>query len=247
MGIVSDRRRRKKARRLARGAIVCAVVSLLGLAAASSGLMHALPDALDRGMQAVQTFGQSAESTEITLPRREVFALQLGVFDSGERAASEAQRLQAAGVRCVVWQREKMRIVSSVALSRDALDLSTAKGNEAYVIGDKLEEVAVRIGAGSGEIAAVQSLLLLPDSVLTGLLEGSDSLDALIAKTEEAARTALGAHPENALYTQLAQSLMDWCALITQAAQEDGEEAARSYAAVTMHLICHELRQAISA
>lgn len=243
MGIVSERRKRQRMQRIKRRLLVAVIVVLLGFAAMSPGLRRALSLALEQGAQAAQAFGRS-EQAVLTLPEREVFALQLGVFDNGERAASEAERLQRQGVRCVLWQREKMRIISSVAPSRQALEMSSAKENEAYVIRDVLPEVAMRVEAGSGEIAEVQALLALPDSALTSLLEGSDSLSALIAQTKEAARAAQNAHPENALYTQLAQSLSDWCALMEQAQQEDGE-AARSYAAVTMHLLCYELRLAI--
>ena len=54
------------------------------------------------------------------------------------------------------------------------------------------------------------------------------------------------AHPESALYTQLAQSLVNWCTLMEQTRQETDEAAARRYAAVTICTLCRELRIVIA-
>ena len=56
---------------------------------------------------------------------------------------------------------------------------------------------------------------------------------------------AAGSHPDHALYTQLAQSLANWCALMEKTMQETDERSARSYAAVTMCTLCRELRLAL--
>ncbi len=190
---------------------------------------------------------ESGTQAELTLPMREMYALQLGVFDSGERAASEAQRLQSMGVQCVVWQREKMRIISSVALSREELDPASAGGNEAYVIKDVLPKVRLRIQAGGKRIARVQQLLEMPDEILMHLLTGERQLDALVSQAKEIAQTELDAHPEHALYTQLAQSLVNWCALMEKAMSESSEMQARNYAAVTVCTLCRELRLALQS
>ena len=83
------------------------------------------------GLAAVQAFAQTAgddsAQAELTLPEMKVWALQLGVFDSGESAAQEQRRLAAEGVPCVVWQRERMRLICGVALSRDGLDVQAAR------------------------------------------------------------------------------------------------------------------------
>ena len=239
MGIISDRRRRQRAARVRRRLMIAAGVLLLGALAASPGVREKL-----RGMRwDVQTFSGEAQA-ELTLPEREIYALQLAVFDSGERAASEAQRLSAKGVRCIVWQREKMRIVSSVALTRDALDRDTAKGEEAYVIRETLEEVPLRLSCSAAELEAVQALLETPDQMLVRLLEGGETLETILADTKAAAKKA-GGHPENALYTQLGQSLENWCALMEKTMAETDEKSARSYAAVTICTLCRELRLAL--
>ncbi|MGN0996397.1 MAG: hypothetical protein ACI4PG_05780 [Candidatus Ventricola sp.] len=243
MGIVSERRHRQRMQRIRRRLLVAAIVALLAGAAMTPVLRQRIAETVRQGMQAAQAFapGRSAQA-ELTLPEREVAALQMGVFDSGERAASEAQRLQAEGVRCVIWQRDKMRIVSDVALSRDGLNA----GEGGYVIRETLPRVSMRLTADAGALEAVQALLMLPDALLTALLDESQTLETLLADTRATAERALGTHPESALYTQLAQSLINWCALIEQTRQDAQDEAARRYAAVTMCTLCRELRMAIA-
>lgn len=241
MGIISDRRRRQRAARMRRRLLTAAGVLLLGALAMAPGLKEKL-----RSLSwDVQTFSGGAQQAELTLPEREIYALQLAVFDSGERAASEARRLQTKGVRCIVWQREKMRIVSSVAFSRDALDLETAKGEEAYVIRDTMEAVPLRLSCGAAEMAQVQKLLETPDSVLTRLLTGGETLSDILADVASVVSQEAGSHQDNALYTQLAQSLVNWCALMERTMKETDERSARSYAAVTMCTLCRELRLAL--
>lgn len=241
MGMISDRRRRQRAARMRRRCMIAAGVLLLGTLAMASGLKEKL-----RNLSwDVQAFSSGAQQAELTLPEREIYALQLAVFDSGERAASEAKRLQAKGVRCIVWQREKMRIVSSVALSREALDMETAKGEEAYVIRDTMEAVPLRLSCGAAEMAQVQTLLETPDSVLIRLLTGEEPLSDILTDVASVVSQAAGSHPDNALYTQLAQSLANWCALMERTMKETDERSARSYAAVTMCTLCRELRLAL--
>lgn len=202
------------------------------------------------GLAAVQAFAQTAgddsAQAELTLPEMQVWALQLGVFDSGESAAQEQRRLAAEGVPCVVWQREKMRLICGVALSRDGLDAQAAGGRESYVVQETLPEVRLRLTASQGELEDALSLLRLPDALLAALLGDGQTLDALVSGTEQQAGRALSAHPENELYTQLAQSLVNWCALMRQTAQGSDAQTARIYAQTTMCTLCRELRRALS-
>ena len=243
MGIVSQRRRRERARRLRMRLMIAAGIAQLSSLAMAQPLREKLAGLSEFSLPVFETGTQA----ELTLPKREMYALQLGVFDSGERAASEAQRLQNMGVQCIVWQREKMRIVSSVALSREGLNHASAGGNEAYVIKDVLPKVSLRIQAGVGQIASVQRLLELPDEILMHLLTGEQPLDVLVSQAKEIAQAELGAHPEHALYTQLAQSLVNWCALMETTMQENSETQARNYAAVTVCTLCRELRLALQS
>lgn len=241
MGIVSERRRKERTRRMRRRVMIAAGIVLLSSLAMAPELRETIADLGRRGLP---VFEQSAEA-EMTLPKRELVALQLGVFDSGERAAEEAERIRRTGVPCVVWQREKMRIVCGVALSREKLDLSIAKGNDAYVIADTLPKVRLRIQADARQIERVRMLIEAPDEILMQLLTGESELPELVFKAKELAMKEQNEHPEHALYTELAGSIGNWCRLMEQTMAECSEEEARSYAAVTICTLCRELRLAL--
>ena len=241
MGIVSDRRRKERARRIRMRLMIAACIALLSSLAMAPELRKTIAGLSRRSLP---VFEQSAEE-EITLPKRELYALQLGVFDSGERAEEEAARLRRAGVPCVVWQREKMRIVCDAALSREKMNMSSAKGNEAYVISDILPKITLRIQADARRIEQVRRLLEAPDEILMQLLTGESKLPELVLRAKELARQEQHAHPEHALYTELAQSLGNWCALMEKTMAEQCEEDARSYAAITICMLCRELRLAL--
>jgi len=243
MGIVSDRRRKERARRLRRRLMIAAGIALLSSLAMTPELSATIAELSRKGIPA---FEQRAEA-EMTLPKREIYALQLGVFDSGERAAEEAARLQRAGVSCLVWQREKMRIVCSVALSREKLDVSCAKGNEVYVIADTLPKVALRIQADAGRIEQVRRLLYAPDEILMHLLTGERTLEQIVSEVRRLAVEEQYAQPDHALYTELAQSLGNWCVLMEKTMADRSEADAHSYAAVTICTLCRELRMALSS
>lgn len=241
MGIISQRRRQQRAARMRRRLMIAACVLLMGALAASPDLRAQI----DRLTKSVQAFSQGAQQAELILPAREVYALQLAVFDNGERAADEAKRLQGEGVYCIVWQREKMRIVCGVASSREGLDIATAKGKDAYVIRETMDAVPLRLTCGANELEAVQALLTAPDSLLERLMEKEEPLAQILSDADALARRATGSHPEQMLYDQLAQSLGNWCRMIERTAQETDERSARSYAALTMCTLCRELRAAL--
>ena len=243
MGIILQRRKRRQIRLIRRRLAIAMIIALLGTAAMSDGLRGKLLNAMEKSTRAAQVFaGRGSAQKELTLPERKVYALQLGVFDSGERAAVEAKRLEQSGVRCMIWQREQMRIISSVALHRDALDLGSARGHEAYVISDTLGEVSVRITGEADTLDEVCTLMTLPDNLLTSLLEsGEEPLPEMIRRTRELAQAAQNAHPENTLYTELAQSLINWCALMEQSKGDNSQ----TYAQLTLYALCYEVRAAI--
>ena len=238
-----QRRRKRQAARVQRGLLMAVltagVIAALGFAPQLRGQIAAMA-------RDVQTFSQSAQ-LDLTLPGYDVYALQLAVFDSGERAASELARLQALGVRCTIWQKEKMRIVADAAFSREALSRRAAKGQEAYIIRDALEDVSLRLSADATGVEEAKQLLEIPDATLKRIIQEYETpLAQIIGDAERAAQAATDAHPENALYTQLAQSLVSWCAAMKKTLEEAGEDDARSYGAVTMYALCRDLRQALS-
>lgn len=245
MGIVSIRRKRQRMRRICTRMFAAAAVVCAGMLAMRWDMGTTLLTAAKR-LAAVQTFIVDRRGeTELTLPEQEIYALQLGVFDDGDRASLEAARLQGMGVHCIVWQGEKMRIVSGVALSREALDRSIAKGQDAYVIKETLPEVVLRLEADKDALEDVLALLQMPDSILMRLLTRESTIEQILSETGLAAEAALDAHPENDLYTQLAQSLASWCDLMEQMILAEPESDVRSYAAVTMCTLCRELRMTL--
>lgn len=241
MGIVTQRQRKRRAAQTRKKLLMMAATAgMMALLAASPQIRHfirSLP-------QDIQVFSQEMQ-LDMTLPECDVYALQLAVFDNGERAGAEAKRLQSEGVRCVIWQRTRMRIVVSAALSRDQLDMGAAKGYEAYIIQDKLPEISLRLSAQENDAVQAKRLLEAPDAVFVQLLnERETPMTQIVDQTR--ALAAQTVHPENALYTQLAKNLVSWCDLMEKTLEEAGEDDARSYGAVTMCTLCRELRQALS-
>lgn len=243
---ISTRQRRERMKRARRRMVLFAAV-LVCLALMSS-LWERLAAMARTGMQAVQAFASvQAGEAELTLPAKEIYALQMGVFDSGESAERERQRLYALGIPCMVWQREQMRLVSAVALTREDLPADAAGGQDAYVITDRWPEVSLRLSVGEAELADVQAMLCMPDHLFDRLLqsEAEEPLGQIVQQAKEAAQKAVPAHPENALYTQLAQSLANWCTLMESAMAQFDAPTARRYASVSMGTLCRELRIAL--
>ena len=140
-----------------------------------------------------------------------------------------------------------MRIVADVAFSREGLNVQAAKGQEAYVIRDTLEAVSLRLSADAEGAQQAKRLLETPDRVLGELVQEARPLDAIIGETRKLAEASIDAYPENALYTQLAQSLSSWSILMEKTMKETDETQARSYAETTLYTLCRQLRQALSA
>ncbi|MBR5288748.1 MAG: hypothetical protein IKU34_09210 [Clostridia bacterium] len=243
-GIVTRRReKREQGRRMRRRALTAGAVLALCAMAMTPELRLKIAQTAKNGVSAVQTLASAVREVEITLPEMTVYALQLGVYDNGERAQSEQQRLNKQGVQSIIWQREKMRIVCSAAKSKAALDLRAADGNEAYVISDTMPQVRLRIRCESGKEEEAAAFIRLPDTLLDELMGGEGrALQQITADTRTLAERALEEHPEHLLYTQLAQSLINWCEL-TEASAEN--ETAHGYASVMMYTICREWRMAL--
>ncbi len=240
MGIVADRQRKRRAAQMRK------VMLRIAGAACMMAVLAFLASIRIRDKD-IQAFSQQRTQLDMKLEAYDVYALQLAVFDSGERAANELARLQGLGVRCMIWQKERMRIVADAALSREALNMSAAKGQEAYVIHDTLEAVSLRLSADASGAQMAKKLLETPDQIFHALAQKTQTLETIIAQTKTLAEASGNAYPENALYTQLAQSLLNWSVLMEKTLAQIDEAMARSYGAVTMCTLCRELRQALSA
>ena len=255
---MSTRRRRERARRLRATAALVLALLALGATAASPGarlrLMMAARDARGGALAAVSGIqaafsGREAAQSEMTLPALRVVALQLGVYDNGELAQQEQQRLWQAGVPCLIWQRERMRIVCAAGLSGSDLTSAQAAGLETYVIEDELPQVRLRLGGARRDLDGAAALLSLPDEAFRQLLlpEETKPLSQIVSEARQVAAPALSAKGESELYAQLAKSVVNWCDLIERSQGEWGSELARQYAAVTMCTLCRELRAELLA
>lgn len=244
---VSRRRREERRRVIRRRAMIAAGLLLAGMAMTPQ-LRGRLADAVHGAMEAVETMAMpGAAQAQITLPKKTVYALQLGVYDNGEHAQDEQTRLTGEGIRCVIWQREQMRLVCDAALSKGRLDGDAAQGNDAWAIREELPEVVLRVSAGAESMDAVRSLLTLPDALFDMLCAKTADLEGIVESARKDALEAQQTHRDHALYTQLAQSLVNWCDLIDGTREACGQETAQSYARVTMCTLCYELRQALMA
>jgi len=220
-------------------------VAALALLAMAPQTREALGQLIGRAVQTA-AFSQSAQA-EVQLESMNVYALQLGAYDSGERAKSEMNRLQGEGILSVLWQREQMRLICDVQRSKPALAADVAQGLDAWVISDTLDAVTLRVTTDTAGVGDVRRLLMTPDTVFAALCDGTEPLSAIVESVSPLARSAADAYPDNALYTQLAQSLVNWCTLMESVRGVHGDEAAAAYARATMCTLCYELRQALRA
>lgn len=217
------------------------VVLMLAAAAMAPTLREQLIQVIDRGIRAAQAFAVTREGEAIvTLEPLALCALQLGVYDSGERAQSERERLSQLGIPCAIWQEGEMRLIAAVSAARETMDMSAAKGQESFIVAKTLEKVEIKLSAEENSLSAAAELMNLPDETLMRLMDGKDALTDILVDVREKAERAVGEHPENELYTQLAQSLLNWCALI-----ERTSDNAHAYAGATMALLCTELRRTL--
>lgn len=234
---LTSRQKRQRAKKIRNRVVFVLAVLALASAAMSPELRAYLRGKLRGGVQAFAELRTA--QTEVILPEKRIYALQLGVFDNGERAESERARLAEQGMPCAIWQDARMRLMADAAEKREALADPSASGIESFIAEETLERVELSLSAGEGGVQEAAALLSLPDKVLSRL-EGDEALESVLAQVRESAQRGVKAHPENTLYTQLAQSLVNWCALI-----ESTPGDARPYARATMALLCRELRRAL--
>ena len=238
---LTSRQKRQRAKIIRNRVITAAIVLMLAAAAMTPTLREQLLQVIDRGVRAAQTFAVMREGeTVVTLEPIALYALQLGVYDNGERAQSERERLSQMGIPCAIWQESEMRLIAAVSASRETMDMSAAKGQESFIVAKTLEKVELKLSAEENSLSAAAKLMRLPDETLIRLMDGRDALSDILADVREKAERAVRKHPENELYTHLAQSLLNWCALIERTSGN-----AHAYAGATMALLCTELRRTL--
>lgn len=108
-----------------------------------------------------------------------------------------------------------MRLIADAASKRETLTDAAAQGMACFIAEETLARVDVSLSAGESDAQTAAELLHLPDETLSRL-EEDETLSDILADVQTRARRAVSAHPENTLYTQLAQSLVNWCALMEE-------------------------------
>ena len=234
---LTSRQKRQRTKKIRNRVILALAVLALTSAAMAPELRAYLNAKIRRGVQAFADL--RAQEIEVTLPERRIYALQLGVFDNEESAESERKRLAAMGVPCAVWQDAQVRLMADAATSRETL-LGETAGQTGFVTEETLTRVDMRLSAGKSDGNDAARLLHLPDEALSRL-ESGEALADVLADVRAQAQRGVSAHPENTLYTQLAQSLVNWCALVEKTPNGD-----KPYARATMALLCRELRRALA-
>lgn len=240
---VSRRKQEERRRTVKRRLMIAAGAMLLAGLAMAPQLREHIAGVVQKTVETAQamTLSGSADA-QITLPKRTVYALQLGVYDNGKHAQDEYSRLSEDGIPAVIWQRGQMRLICDAAVSREKLTSGPSLGRDAFVISEEMPEVVLKVSTGTEELDAVRSLILLPDALFERLCAVPEELPRMIETAREAAQHAQHTHTDNATYTQLAQSLVNWCNLMDRTWNTYGEAAALRYARATMCTLCRELR-----
>ena len=233
---LTSRQKRRRTKKIRNRVILALAVLALASAAMAPDLRAYLTAKIRGGVQAFADL--RTQEIDLVLPEKKLVLLQLGVFDNGESAQSERARLAGLGVRCLLWQDARMRLIVDAATDQKTLMDAAAQGLASFVAEETLARVDVSLSAGETDARTAAALLHLPDETLARL-EGDEAMEAILDDVRMRAEQAVSAHPENALYTQLAQSLMNWCALME-------ETEMRPYARATMALLCRELRRALA-
>ena len=231
---LTSRQKRQRTRKIRNRVILILALLSLASAAMAPELRVYLTAKIHSGVQAFADLRTS--EIDLVLPEKKIALLQLGVFDNGESAQSERARLAGLGVPCAVWQDARMRLIADAASKRETLTDAAAQGMACFIAEETLARVDVSLSAGESDAQTAAELL---DETLSRL-EEDETLSDILADVQTRARRAVSAHPENTLYTQLAQSLVNWCALM-----EETPTGTRPYARATMALLCRELRRAL--
>ena len=235
---LTSRQKRRRIKKIRNRVVLVLAMLALASAAMAPDLRAYLTAKIRGGVQAFADLHTS--EINLVLPKKKLALLQLGVFDNGESAQSERARLAGLGVPCLLWQDERMRLIADAAADQQTLMDAAAQGLACFTAEETLDRVDVSLSAGERDAQMAAQLLHLPDETLARL-EEDEALESILDDVQARARQAVSAHPENALYTQLAQSLINWCALM-----EETPGNTRPYARATMALLCRELRRALA-
>lgn len=156
--------------------IAAALVFLSGLLIrrTPSGTITPLPTQTPYPL--TESFDETMETCQWSLPAVEWYALQLGAFDNEESARALAEQFQARGAAGYLWQEERFRLLAAIYASEtDARNvrqqISQQHGVESYLYRISLPSVAVSIHGMRGQIEILQAAFLHASDLITAMQE----------------------------------------------------------------------------
>lgn len=129
-----------------------------------------------------EAFDETAAQADLTLPQREWYALQLGVFESKEAAEKLGEQYARRGAAGYVWLDGRYRTLAAVySLKEDAQavrqQLSEKHEVETYLYQIRLSEMQLRINGMQGQLEILQAAFAHADELVQSLQTLSMALD----------------------------------------------------------------------
>lgn len=129
-----------------------------------------------------EAFDETAAQADLTLPQREWYALQLGVFESKEAAEKLGDQYARRGAAGYVWLDGRYRTLAAVySLKEDAQavrqQLSEKHDVETYLYQICLSEMQLRINGMQGQLEILQAAFAHADELVQSLQTLSMALD----------------------------------------------------------------------
>ncbi|MBO5500532.1 MAG: SPOR domain-containing protein [Clostridia bacterium] len=170
--------------------LAAAVVFLGGLLPSRkpSGTITPLPT--ETPYPLTESFDETMETCQWSLPAVEWYALQLGAFDNEASAKTMAEQFQARGAAGYLWQEERFRLLAAIYASEtDARNvrqqISQQHEVESYLYRISLPPVAVSIHGMRGQIEILQAAFGHASDLITAMQETGLAADRGESTREE--------------------------------------------------------------
>lgn len=151
------------------------------------------PSATPSPTPLTETFDETVETKEITLPETVWYAIQMGAFESEEAAKTLAATYQNRGAAgYVMFQENRYRVLASVYPNKDdaqtvRTQLKTSHEIDSYVHEVAMPELTLKLTGMKGQIDIIEAALRFFPDALTQLQKMSIALDRKEANQQEVA------------------------------------------------------------
>lgn len=156
--------------------LLSVVVVLSGLATHRNpdGVITPLP--AESPVPLTESFDETVETCEWSLPSVEWFALQLGAFDQEDSARSLAVQFQGRGAAGYLWQEDRYRVLAAIYANEiDARNvrqqISEQHNVDSYLFRIHLPPVSVSIHGMRGQIEILKAAFVHAADLITELQE----------------------------------------------------------------------------